>query len=201
MLLHEKLRPYRLLLASHSPRRRQLLNDCGLDYTLLDRYEVEERYPAELPPHEVPIYLSQLKSDACPEPLAEGDILLTADTVVIAGSAILGKPHDRAEAEAMLRRLSGAEHYVTTGVTLRTAQLRHSFAATTAVRFRALSDEEIAYYVDRFRPFDKAGGYGIQEWIGYVAIERIDGSFYNVMGLPVQRLYVELDRFISQQTH
>ena len=201
MLLQEKLRPYRLLLASHSPRRRQLLRDCGLDYTLIDRYEVEERYPAELPPHEVPIYLSQLKSDAYPEPLAEGDILLTADTVVVAGGAILGKPHDRAEAAAMLRRLSGAEHHVITGVTLRTTQRRHSFAATTAVRFRTLADEEIAYYVDRFRPFDKAGGYGIQEWIGYVAIERIDGSFYNVMGLPVQRLYVELDRFVTRQTH
>lgn len=198
MLLHEKLRPYRLLLASHSPRRRQLLRDCGLEYTLLDQYEVEERYPAELPPHEVPIYLSQLKSDACPRPLAEGDILLTADTVVVAGGAILGKPHDRDEATAMLRRLSGAEHFVTTGVTLRTAQRRHSFATTTAVRFRPLTDEEIAHYVDGYRPYDKAGGYGIQEWIGYVAIERIEGSFYNVMGLPVQRLYVELDRFITR---
>jgi septum formation protein len=186
MILQEKLRPYRLLLASHSPRRQQLLRDCGLDYTLIDRYEVEERYPAGLPPHDVPLFLSQLKSDAYPEPLAANDILLTADTVVVA-------------AGGMLHRLSGAEHFVTTGVTLRTVQRRYSFAVTTAVRFRALADEEIAYYVDRFRPFDKAGGYGIQEWIGYVAIESINGSFYNVMGLPVQRLYVELDRFLSQQ--
>ena len=184
MILQEKLRPYRLLLASHSPRRQQLLRDCGLDYTLIDRYEVEERYPAGLPPHDVPLFLSQLKSDAYPEPLAANDILLTADTVVVAAGGILGKPHDRDEAVGMLHRLSGAEHFVTTGVTL---------------RFRALADEEIAYYVDRFRPFDKAGGYGIQEWIGYVAIESINGSFYNVMGLPVQRLYVELDRFLSQQ--
>ena len=186
MILQEKLRPYRLLLASHSPRRQQLLRDCGLDYTLIDRYEVEERYPAGLPPHDVPLFLSQLKSDAYPEPLAANDILL-------------GKPHDRDEAVGMLHRLSGAEHFVTTGVTLRTVQRCYSFAVTTAVRFRALADEEIAYYVDRFRPFDKAGGYGIQEWIGYVAIESINGSFYNVMGLPVQRLYVELDRFLSQQ--
>ena len=186
MILQEKLRPYRLLLASHSPRRQQLLRDCGLDYTLIDRYEVEERYPAGLPPHDVPLFLSQLKSDAYPEPLAANDILLTADTVVVA-------------AVGMLHRLSGAEHFVTTGVTLRTVQRCYSFAVTTAVRFRALADEEIAYYVDRFRPFDKAGGYGIQEWIGYVAIESINGSFYNVMGLPVQRLYVELDRFLSQQ--
>ena len=141
MILQEKLRPYRLLLASHSPRRQQLLRDCGLDYTLIDRYEVEERYPAGLPPHDVPLFLSQLKSDAYPEPLAANDILLTADTVVVAAGGILGKPHDR----------------------------------------------------------DEAVGNGIQEWIGYVAIESINGSFYNVMGLPVQRLYVELDRFLSQQ--
>ena len=147
----------------------------------------------------MPLFLSQLKSDAYPEPLAANDILLTADTAVVAAGGILGKPHDRDEAVGMLHRLSGAEHFVTTGVTLRTVQRRYSFAVTTAVRFRALADEEIAYYVDRFRPFDKAGGYGIQEWIGYVAIESINGSFYNVMGLPVQRLYVELDRFLSQQ--
>ncbi len=201
MLLEDKLRPYRLLLASHSPRRQQLLRDCGLAYTLIDKYEVEERYPAGLPPHDVPLYLSQLKSDAYPEPLGEADILLTADTVVVAAGVILGKPHDRADAVRMLHLLSGAEHFVTTGVTLRTRQRRSSFAVTTSVRFRALTDEEIDHYIDRFSPFDKAGGYGIQEWIGYVAIESINGSFYNVMGLPIQRLYVELDRFITQQTH
>ena len=124
-------------------------------------------------------------------------------------STLSGNPEENPElnwravrrigAGGLLHRLSGAEHFVTTGVTLRTVQRRYSFAVTTAVRFRALADEEIAYYVDRFRPFDKAGGYGIQEWIGYVAIESINGSFYNVMGLPVQRLYVELDRFLSQQ--
>ena len=200
MLLQEKLHPYRLLLASHSPRRQQLLRDCGLDYTLIDRYEVEERYPAGLPSHDVPLFLSQLKSDAYPEPLAESDILLTADTVVVAAGEILGKPHDHEDAVRMLHRLSGADHFVTTGVTLRTTQRRASFAVTTSVRFRSLTDEEIDYYVDRFRPFDRAGSYGIQEWIGYVAIESINGSFYNVMGLPIQRLYVELDRFISQQT-
>ena len=139
MILQEKLRPYRLLLASHSPRRQQLLRDCGLDYTLIDRYDVEERYPAGLPPHDVPLFLSQLKSDAYPEPLAANDILLTADTVVVAAGGILGKPHDRDEAVGMLHRLSGAEHFVTTGVTLRTVQRRYSFAVTTAVRVRALA--------------------------------------------------------------
>ena len=194
MLLKEKLQPYRLLLASHSPRRQQLLRDCGLEFTLIDKYDVEERYPAGTPPHDVPLYLSQLKSEAYPEPLATGEILLTADTVVVAGGEILGKPHDRDDAVRMLRRLSGAEHFVTTGVTLRC-----SFAVTSAVRFRTLADEEIDYYIDRYRPFDKAGSYGIQEWIGYVAIESVNGSFYNVMGLPIQRLYVELDRFVSKE--
>ena len=197
MILQEKLRPYRLLLASHSPRRQQLLRDCGLDYTLIDRYEVEERYPAGLPPHDVPLFLSQLKSDAYPEPLAANDILLTADTVVVAAGGILGKPHDRDEAVGMLHRLSGAEHFVTTGVTLRTVHASHTFTARSEVWFRPLRDEEIDYYVDTCRPYDKAGSYGIQEWLGYVAIERIDGSFYNVMGLPVQRLYVELERFLA----
>ena len=125
--------------------------------------------------------------------------MLGCDTVVDVDGEVLGKPCDRGQAAQMLRRLSGRRHTVVSGVTLRTVQRRYSCAVTTAVRFRALADEEIAYYVDRFRPFDKAGGYGIQEWIGYVAIESINGSFYNVMGLPVQRLYVELDRFLSQQ--
>ena len=195
MILQEKLRPYRLLLASHSPRRQQLLRDCGLDYTLIDRYEVEERYPAGLPPEEVPLFLSRLKSEAYPAPLGANDILLTADTVVISDGEVLGKPCDRGQAAQMLRRLSGRRHTVVSGVTLRTVQRCYSFSGTTAVRFRALADEEIAYYVDRFRPFDKAGGYGIQEWIGYVAIESINGSFYNVMGLPVEQLGLVLARF------
>ena len=197
MILQEKLRPYRLLLASHSPRRQQLLRDCGLDYTLIDRYEVEERYPAGLPPHDVPLFLSQLKSDAYPEPLAANDILLTADTVVVAAGGILGKPHDRDEAVGMLHRLSGAEHFVTTGVTLRTAGRMHTFSAESGVWFRPLSEEEIGYYLDTFAPYDKAGSYGIQEWIGYAAIECIEGSFYNVMGLPVQKVYTELDKFLN----
>ena len=144
---------------------------------------------------EVPEYLSRLKSDGFPRALEADEILLTADTVVIAGGEILGKPRDREDAVRMLRLLSGACHTVVTGVTLRTASRRRSFSAESRVAFRRLAEEEIAYYVDTFRPYDKAGSYGIQEWIGYVAIERIDGSFYNVMGLPVQRVYAELDRF------
>lgn len=197
MLLHDQLKKCRLLLASHSPRRQQLLRDAGLEYELIDHYEVEERYPAALPAGEVPLYLAGLKSDGFPRQLTRGEILLTADTVVIAGGEILGKPRDRAEAVGMLHRLSGARHTVTTGVVLRSTDRRRGFAVSTDVWFRALSDEEIDYYVDTCRPFDKAGSYGIQEWIGYAAIERIDGSFFNVVGLPVQRVYVELQKFIK----
>lgn len=198
MLLHEKLRPYRLLLASQSPRRRELLTGTGLPYDLAPRYEVEELYPAGMAAADVPEYLSRLKSDGFPRSLAAGEILLTADTVVIAGGEILGKPNDREDAVRMLRLLSGAKHTVVTGVTLRSAGRRRTFSVRSDVRFRQLADEEILYYVDTFRPYDKAGAYGIQEWIGYTAIEGIEGSFYNVMGLPVQRVYAEIDRFIGE---
>ncbi len=197
MLLHDKLAPYRLLLASQSPRRRELMSGCRLPYTLSPKYDCEECYPAELPATEVPRYLAQLKSRAYPTRLAPEEILLTADTVVIAADRILGKPHDRAEAVEMLRLLAGGCHTVITGVAFRTAEREHTFSATSNVWFRPLTDEEIAYYVDTFQPYDKAGSYGIQEWIGYAAIERIEGSFYNVMGLPIQRVYTELEDFLN----
>ena len=198
MLLHEKLQPYRLLLASQSPRRRELIAGSGIPFTLTERYECEEHYPATLPAEEVPAYLSRLKSEAYPTPLAANDILLTADTVVILEGEVLGKPKDREDALRMVARLAGNRHTVITGVTLRSASRSHTFSTASDVWFRPLSEEEIAYYVDTYRPFDKAGSYGIQEWIGYVGIERIDGSFYNVMGLPIQRLYVELEKFINK---
>ena len=196
MLLHDKLKPYRLILASQSPRRRQLLADAGIEFDLAPRFECEESFSQDMPAAEVAEYLSNLKSEAYPEPLGEKDILLTADTVVIACNRILGKPADRAEAIAMITMLSGCEHEVVTGVTLRSAERVKRFSVSSKVRFRALSQEEIEYYVDTYKPFDKAGSYGIQEWIGYVGIEGIEGSFYNVMGLPVQRLYCELGEFI-----
>ena len=196
MLLHDKLKNYRLILASQSPRRRQLLSDAGLEFTLADRFECDETFPQDMPAEDVAEYLSRLKSDAYPEPLAEGDILLTADTVVIANNRVLGKPSDRAEAIEMISLLSGCNHEVITGCTLRTATRQRSFSVRSKVHFRALDREEIEYYVDCYRPFDKAGAYGIQEWIGYVGIEGIEGSFYNVMGLPVQRLYSILKEFI-----
>ena len=196
MLLHDKLKSYRLILASQSPRRRQLLSDAGLEFTLAPRFECDETFPQDMPAEDVAEYLSRLKSDAYPEPLAEGDILLTADTVVIANNCVLGKPSDRAEAIEMISLLSGCDHEVITGCTLRTATRQRSFSVSSKVHFRALDREEIEYYVDCYRPFDKAGAYGIQEWIGYVGIEGIEGSFYNVMGLPVQRLYSILKEFI-----
>lgn len=199
MLLHEQLASWRLLLASQSPRRRELMSGCGIPYELAPRYECDENYPSTLPAKEVPAYLSRLKSEAYPTPLAANDLLLTADTVVILEDRVLGKPHDRQEAVEMLQALSGNRHTVITGVTLRATERIHTFSVGSDVWFRALTDEEIAYYIDTYRPFDKAGSYGIQEWIGYAAIERIDGSFYNVMGLPIQRVYIELEKFINER--
>ena len=165
---------------------------------MAEPFGCEERYPADLASDAVAAYLSRLKSESYPYPLAAGDILLTADTTVVAGDAVLGKPSDEEHARRMLAGLSGREHLVVTGVTLRSSTARHTFSAASRVRFARLSAEQIDYYVDRYRPLDKAGAYGIQEWIGYVGIERIEGSFYNVMGLPVQALCRELEKFISE---
>lgn len=196
MLLQDKLKEYRLILASASPRRRELLASCDLDFVLAEKFECEECFPSDLSADKVAEYLSQLKSNAYPHPLGEKDILLTADTVVILGDKILGKPHSEREAVEMISSLSGATHKVVTGVTLRTAEQTISFSAESLVSFREIEAEEVAYYVEKYRPMDKAGAYGIQEWIGYTAIERIEGSFYNVMGLPVQRLYSALKDLI-----
>ncbi len=196
MLLKDKLQDFRLILASASPRRRELLAACDLDFVLADKFECEECYPADLATDKVAEYLSQLKSNAYPHALEEKDILLTADTVVILGDKILGKPHSEEEAVEMISSLSGATHKVVTGVTLRTAKQTISFSAESLVSFRTLEAEEVRYYVEKYRPLDKAGAYGIQEWIGYIGIEGIEGSFYNVMGLPVQRLYSALKELI-----
>ena len=196
MLLQNRLKDYRLILASASPRRRELLAACDLEFTLAEKFECEECYPADLVADKVAEYLSQLKSNAYPHALGEKDILLTADTVVILGDKILGKPHSEEEAVEMISSLSGATHKVVTGVTLRTAKQTISFSAESLVSFRTLEAEEVRYYVEKYRPLDKAGAYGIQEWIGYIGIEGIEGSFYNVMGLPVQRLYATLKELI-----
>jgi septum formation protein len=170
---------------------------CDLDFVLADKFECEECYPADLEADKVAEYLSQLKSNAYPHALASNDILLTADTVVILGDKILGKPHSEEEAVEMISSLSGATHKVVTGVTLRTLSQTISFSAESLVSFRDLDAEEVSYYVEKYRPMDKAGAYGIQEWIGYIGIEGIEGSFYNVMGLPVQRLYTTLKELVK----
>ena len=196
MLLQDRLKNYHLILASASPRRRELLADCDIDFELAEKFECEECYPADLETDKVAEYLSQLKSNAYPHALGECDILLTADTVVILGDKILGKPHSAEEAREMIASLSDATHKVITGVTLRTAERTISFSAESLVSFRKLDAEEVSYYVEKYQPMDKAGAYGIQEWIGYIGIEGIEGSFYNVMGLPVQRLYTILKDLI-----
>lgn len=199
MLLHETLekRGIKLILASQSPRRRQLMSDSGLTFRAIS-IDVEEIYPAELPAEQVAEYLSQLKSNGYAEQLTDNEILITADTVVLLGDKILGKPTDEANSREMLVSLSGREQSVVTGVTIRSAHSTKSFSTTTKVRFAPLSAEQINYYVEHYKPFDKAGSYGIQEWIGYVGIESIEGSFYNVMGLPIQRLYSELTEFVER---
>lgn len=197
MLLHDKLKAFRVILASASPRRRELLKATGIEYQMAQKFECEETYPKSIPAEEVAPYLSALKSHAYPNTLEYNDILITADTVVVLNGKVLGKPANEAEAHAMLSELSGSEHTVITGVTLRSADREHTFASSSTVRFAELSEEQIAYYIEQYRPMDKAGAYGIQEWIGYVGIEGIEGSFYNVMGLPIQRLCKELECFIE----
>ena len=194
MLLHDKLCDYDVVLASASPRRRELLSATGIKYRLAQKFECEESYPASLSAEEVAPYLSALKSHAYPHALAHNELLITADTVVILGGDVLGKPKDEAEAREILRRLSGNDHYVVTGVTLRMQHSERTFASRSRVRFAELSDEQIEYYVSTYKPMDKAGAYGAQEWIGYIGMENIEGSYFNVMGLPVQRLYSELKK-------
>ena len=200
MLLKDKLKDRNLILASASPRRRQILEGAGLPFTLAASYEVDEIYPAGRPAGKVAEYLAALKSEAYPVPLAGGDILLTADTTVVLGERVLGKPADAREAVEMLTALSGRAHKVITGVTLRTTAYTETFAAESTVWFRRLSREEIEYYVENFRPMDKAGAYAIQEWIGHVGIERIEGSFYNVMGLPIQMIYNRLNELLLRES-
>lgn len=188
---------YRFILGSQSPRRSELLAGLDIKFTVEPIKGDPETYDASMPREQVPEFLARHKSSGYPRPLEADEVLITADTLVYLGDRLMGKPKDRAEACAMLRSLSGHTHSVLTGVALRTATKIHSFTAATEVVFKELTDEEIEYYVDNYKPFDKAGSYGVQEWIGYVGITRIEGSYFNVMGLPVQRLYTELIGFLE----
>lgn len=191
----EKLRNYRILLASASPRRRELLALILPEFSIATTREIDESYPAELAADKVPEYLAKLKSEAYTDLLTEDVILITADTVVITDGVILGKPHDPEEAKSMLNKLQGKNHIVVTGVCISDIRRSISFSEKTEVHFGELSDDEISRYVEIYRPLDKAGAYGIQEWIGAAGIKGIDGCFYNVMGLPLHSLYRELKNF------
>lgn len=191
------IKNYKLILASASPRRQQLMKDAGFTFEVRLK-NVEEKYPQELHLENVPEYLSKVKASAFREELKAEEVLITADTVVCIHDRILGKPADRKEAISMLQELSGNRHLVVTGVSVTTRTEQLSFSSRTDVFFKRLSNEEIEFYVDTYKPFDKAGAYGIQEWIGYIGIERIEGSFYNVMGLPIQKLYETLRKLQFQ---
>jgi septum formation protein len=186
---------YSVVLASNSPRRRELLAGLGLQFKVRVLPDIDESYPPELPVTETAQYVATIKARAYQETLAEDELLITADTVVIVGNQVLGKPADDADAHQMLRMLSGRTHQVVTGVCLTTQQMHREFSVTTNVTFKQLTDEEIEYYVKHYHPLDKAGAYGIQEWIGYIGCTALEGSYFNVMGLPVQRIYQELSYF------
>ena len=182
----------KIILASNSPRRRELLAGLDLDFEVKVIKGIDESYPETMAPEKVAQYIAAKKADAYVPTIHEDELVITADTVVIVDNDILGKPHDESEAKAMLRRISGRSHQVVTGVCLVTKDKRREFSVSTDVTFRSLSESEIDYYVSHYRPFDKAGAYGIQEWIGYVGVTGLNGSYFNVMGLPVQRIYSEL---------
>ncbi|WP_195438205.1 Maf-like protein [Parabacteroides goldsteinii] len=192
------LQHYRIVLGSNSPRRKELLAGLDLKFEVEVIPGIDESYPDDLTADEIPAYIARKKAEAYLEKMTDNELLITADTIVVTygqPDRILGKPADREEAIEMLCHLSGHVHEVITGVCLTTKQKTVSFSVSSAVAFSNLEKDDIIYYVDKYRPYDKAGSYGIQEWIGYVGVEAINGSFYNVMGLPVQRLYQELKKF------
>ena len=185
---------YRLILASNSPRRRTLLAGLGVDFEVRVMQDIPEDYPQGMAASEIPVHISQEKASAYRQQMADDELIITADTVVVAAGQILGKPLDEEDARSMLRLLSGRTHQVITGVSLTTKNEQQSFSVTTEVSFKSLSDEEINYYIRQYHPLDKAGAYGIQEWIGYIGVTGLQGSYYDVMGLPVQRIYEELKK-------
>lgn len=189
-----KEKKYRIVLGSQSARRQQLLKGLDIDFEIKTLDNAEETFPVDMPAGEVAPYLARHKAEAL-QPLADDELLITADTVVVVDGKIYGKPSDKEEAHSMLQTLSGRMHEVITGVAVTSAECSVVFSVSTKVWFTHISREDIDYYIEHYRPFDKAGSYGIQEWIGFVGIERIEGSFYNVMGLPIHRIYRVLKDF------
>ena len=188
----DNLEKYKVILASGSPRRRELMVGLGVNYEVRILPDVDESYPDTLQGEEIPLYIAKEKADAYIPMMQLDELIITADTIVWLDGKVLGKPQDREDALQMLRTMSGRTHEVFTGVCITTTDWQRSFTAQTEVRFATLSEDEIIYYVDNFKPMDKAGAYGVQEWIGFIGVENISGSYYNIMGLPVQRLYREL---------
>lgn len=183
---------YKLILSSNSPRRKELLAGLDMNFEVKVLPDIAESYPESLPVPEIPVYIAKEKALAYLEGIAADELVITADTVVVLDDEVLGKPVDAADAFRMLKLLSGKTHQVITGVCLTTKEKQHSFSVSTDVTFKELSDEEIHYYINKYSPLDKAGAYGIQEWIGYIGVTGISGSYFNVVGLPVQRIYQEL---------
>lgn len=190
----EKLKKMNVLLASKSPRRQYLLKELGLNFEVKTK-DVDESFPEHLQAQEIPLYLCRKKADAFDEELTENTIVITADTIVWVDNQVLNKPEHYDDAVRMLKLLSGKKHEVYTGVCLKSVSKIKTFYAKTDVYFKVLTDEEIDYYITNYNPYDKAGAYGAQEWIGYIAVEKIVGSYFNVMGLPVKELYEELIAF------
>lgn len=186
---------HRIILASNSPRRKELLAGIGIDFEVRVLQGIDESYPADLPIQDTAEYISRKKAAAYREQLADDELVITADTIVVLDDEVMGKPADEQEASSMLHKLSGRTHQVITGVTLTTKERQQSFSVLTDVTFKQLSDEEIDYYITHYHPMDKAGSYGIQEWIGYIGVTGLSGSYFNVMGLPVQRIYEALKTY------
>ena len=186
---------YHIILASNSPRRKELLAGIDIAFDVRVLEGVDESYPANLPTKDIAEYISKKKAAAYRETMAVDELVITADTIVVLGNEVMGKPKDETDACRMLRELSGRTHQVITGVTLTTVDRQTSFSVETDVTFKQLSDEEIAYYVEKYHPMDKAGAYGIQEWIGHIGVTGMKGSYFNVMGLPVQRIYEALKTY------
>ncbi len=186
------LKNYRIILASNSPRRKELLSGLDLNYEVRILPDIDESYPSDLQKEEIPVYIAKQKADAYKSFQQDNELLITADTIVWLEGKVYGKPTDETDAKNMLKELSGKTHEVLTGVCISDKQKEKSFCAVSKVKFAVLEEEEIDYYIEKYKPFDKAGSYGVQEWIGYIGVESLEGSFYNVMGLPVRMLYKAL---------
>jgi septum formation protein len=196
----EKLKKYDIILASGSPRRKYLLHELGLKFKIIKRSYIKEEYPLNLDCTEIPVYLAKLKAHSCADLIRSNTLLIAADTVVCLNNEVLDKPKDYSDAIRILKRLSGTSHQVITGICLKSNDKETTFYSKSHVYFRNLANAEIEYYVKLYKPYDKAGSYGIQEWIGYIGIERIEGSYFNIMGLPTEQLYNELCKFIENES-